>query len=115
MSPANGPVGPLPHGPARPGAADSQEARLRKVAQQMEGVFVDQLFKAMRETVPQDGLTDGGPGEEMFQGMMDEHLAGMVPRQWEHGLGEALFRQLRGALQAAPAGPTATPGSGDSQ
>jgi flagellar protein FlgJ len=65
---------------------------------------VEQLFKAMRETVPREGLVDGGSGEEMFTGMLDQHLAGGLPETWgDGGLADALFRQLRGALGAAGA------------
>ena len=88
------PVGAVPGG---------EEARLRRTAQQLEGVFVEQLFKAMRETVPEGGLLDGGTGEEIFTGMLDQKMAAEVPADWESGLGAALYRQLRGVLSAAPA------------
>ena len=83
----------------------ADEQRLRAVTKQLEGVFVQQLFKAMRETVPQDGFTDGGAGEEIFTGMMDETMATHVPNQWDRGIGESLYRQLRAALP-----PQANPG-----
>lgn len=94
--------------PTRIGTRDAtlptrDEAGLRRVAHQLEGVFVQQLFKAMRETVPHDGAIDGGAGEEMFTSMMDEQIADQMPTQWSHGIGEALVRQLRQAL-----GPSAT-------
>lgn len=76
----------------------SEEARLRQASRDLEGVFVEQLFKAMRETVPENSLFSGGAGEEMFTGMMDSHLASQVPGSWNDGLGESLFRQLRAAL-----------------
>jgi len=78
----------------------SEDARLQKVARQLEGVFVQQLFKAMRETVPQDGAVDGGQGEQMFTSMMDEKLADQLPGQWHHGIGEGLIRQLRQAMSS---------------
>ena len=74
------------------------EQRLRGVTKQLEGVFVQQLFKAMRETVPKDGFTDGGAGEDVFTGMMDEKMATHVPEHWDRGIGESLYRQLRAAL-----------------
>ena len=88
-----------------------REARLKKVVGQLQGVFVEQLFKAMRETVPTDGLTSGGPGEAMFSGMMDQHLASVVPGEWEHGIGESLYQQLRPKLARAsgPTTPDVTP------
>ena len=76
----------------------TDDARLQKVARQLEGVFVQQLFKAMRETVPEDGAVDGGAGERMFTSMMDEQMADQLPGQWHHGIGEGLIRQLRNAL-----------------
>jgi peptidoglycan hydrolase FlgJ len=79
---------------------DQQEARLRRAARDLEGVFVAELFKAMRETVPQGGLVDGGSGEEMFTSMLDQHLAPQAGAGWGRGVGEALYRQLRGALAA---------------
>ncbi len=77
-------------------APRTQDADLKKVAGQLQGVFVQQLFKAMRETVPQgEGFVSGGAGEEIFTSLMDEHLAAETPKHWEGGLGEALYRQLR--------------------
>jgi flagellar protein FlgJ len=68
---------------------------------QLEGVFVQELFKAMRATVPDEGVISGGSAEQMFTGMLDERLAALVPAAWQHaGLEEALLRQFRGHLPA---------------
>ena len=114
-------------GPRAPAAAPTtapapvgDEARLKKTAQQLEGLFVEQLYKAMRDTVPQgEGAVDGGSGEEMFTGLMDQHLAADTPTQWAHGLAAAAYRQLRHALPSAsdpsptsPTDPTASATSG---
>jgi peptidoglycan hydrolase FlgJ len=98
-------------GPNRAEAFNPQsaEARLRRTAKQMEGVFVEQLFKAMRETVPEGGLVDGGAGEEVFTGMLDQHLAGEAPARWSRGLAESLYRQLRGQLGTDGAAAEAAP------
>ena len=91
----------------------STDRKLRDAAQQLEGVFVEQLFKSMRETVPDGGVIDGGSGEEIFSSLMDQHLAAQVPADWERGLGAALYRQLRGSAPAETgnvASPTALGG-----
>jgi flagellar protein FlgJ len=94
----------------------SDDERLRQSVQALEGMFVTQLLRLMRETVPQNGLTDGGAGEEMFTGMLDEHLAGQAPAQWHHGIGEALYLQLRAAaVQPAGAGGHDVPGQHDAR
>jgi flagellar protein FlgJ len=89
--------------PAAQPARDDE--RLRGVARQLEGVFVQQLFKAMRETVPTDGIANGGAGEEIFTSLMDERIAGDVPSHWDRGIGESLYRQLRAALPPADPSP----------
>ena len=94
-------------------APSPEEQKLRAVTKQLEGVFVQQLFKAMRETVPQDGLTDGGAGEEIFTGLMDEKIAAHVPEHWERGIGESLYRQLRAAMPHA--NPGAAPAVADDE
>ena len=102
--------------PAAGAAGTEEEARLRAAARQLEGVFVLEMFKAMRATVPDAGVVDGGSGEEIFTGMLDEHLAAQVPGEWQGGLGEALFRELRGRLAAADdsvAAPAGILGSGE--
>jgi flagellar protein FlgJ len=83
--------------PATPlSAKEQRDATLMKSASQLEGMFVQQLYKAMRETVPQqEGIVSGGAGEDIFTGLLDQHLAAETPKQWEHGIAQALYRQLR--------------------
>ncbi|MGZ8471728.1 MAG: rod-binding protein, partial [Gemmatirosa sp.] len=94
------PVAPVAPVASTPGSATrSEDPKLRKVAQQMEGVFVQELYKAMRATVPQnDGAVGGGAGEEMFTSLMDQHLATETPHAWGRGLGAAIYEHLRGRL-----------------
>jgi flagellar protein FlgJ len=102
-------------------APPPDEAKLRGAARQLTGVFAQQLFKAMRATVPQDeGVVSGGSGEEMFTGMLDEHLAGTDPHAgaaggaagaaFTRGLADAVYRRLRAHAGApAAAAPAVTP------
>ncbi|MBY0489639.1 MAG: rod-binding protein [Gemmatimonadaceae bacterium] len=105
--PTSANINKMPTAPAVGGTANSASApvvdeKLKKSAQALEGLFVQQLFKAMRDTVPQqEGIVTGGAGEDIFTSLMDEHLATETPKQWEGGLAEALYRQLRGPAQAA--------------
>jgi peptidoglycan hydrolase FlgJ len=88
-----------PRIPVAPANAGAEDAKLRKTARDLESLFVEQLYKAMRETVPQgEGVVDGGNGEDMFTSLMDQHLAADTPTQWAHGLADAAYRQLRRAL-----------------
>ncbi|MEO8944892.1 MAG: rod-binding protein [Gemmatimonadaceae bacterium] len=94
--------GPLPvlAGAAADPTAAGSDARLHKVSTQLEALFVQQMYKSMRESVPKGGVVDGGAGEEMFTGMMDEHIAADTPKEWKHGLSESIFRQLKAKVNA---------------
>ena len=95
---------------AEPSTAQTADAKLRKTAFQMEGLFVQRLFAAMRDTVPQDGLVAQGNGESTFTGMLDEKMAEQVPAQWngEHSLAQALYHQLRQRLASTAAASAST-------
>jgi flagellar protein FlgJ len=92
---------------APPAANATPVEKLRGTAQQLQSVFVEQLFKAMRSTVPDDGVFSGGQGEEMFRGLLDQHMSEIVPTRWtgDHSLGEIMVRQLSQALRQTPAAP----------
>jgi flagellar protein FlgJ len=89
-------------------ALTPEEAKLRRACAQLEGVFLAQLMKAMRETIPQDGAIDGGAGEDMFAAMLDEHVSDVASARQERGLGAALFRQLRDAFLVSTQRPEGT-------
>jgi peptidoglycan hydrolase FlgJ len=98
---------------------NSEDAKLRKTALQLEGLFVQRMFAAMRETVPQGGLLEQSSAESTFSTMLDEKFAEQAPTQWdgEHSLAEALYRQLRQRIEPAatdaPAPPTSATASPD--
>ncbi|HNW91404.1 MAG TPA: rod-binding protein [bacterium] len=84
--------------PATDAATDrraGQEEQLREAAQGLEALLVNQMFSAMRKTVPKDEMMDGGMGEEIFRGMLDQEYATQLSQKGELGLGEIIFRQMR--------------------
>ena len=115
---AIGPRGPGPSVPIRStgtsnagSSPNNDETRLKKSALQLEGLFVQRLFAAMRETVPDDGLVSQSNAEGTFTEMLDEKLSQQVPEQLSgsHSLAQALFDQLRQRL----ASPAAQPNGSD--
>ncbi|MCC7195116.1 MAG: rod-binding protein [Gemmatimonadaceae bacterium] len=79
---------------AGPAPASGDQRRLRDVATQIEGVFVAEMFKAMRATVPAEGDARGGAGEEIFTAMMDGRISEAVARGLSRGVADAITRQL---------------------
>ena len=69
---------------------------MRKAAADLQGLFVQQMYKAMRESVStDDGLVERSQGEEMFAGLMDERCAADTGTRWHRGLGDAIYRAIR--------------------
>lgn len=89
-------------------ARDVRAARLQATAHQLEGVFVLQMLKAMRATVPKGGITEASSGEETFTSMLDQKIADRIPAQWKHGLTDGLMKQLV-ARDMENSRPTTTP------
>ena len=97
-------VGSLPGGtPVGAAPKPNDAARLRQTALQLEGLFVQRMFAAMRETVPEGGMMPQSSAEETFTQLLDEKMSEQVPQQWngEHSLANALYNQLRRQLPAA--------------
>lgn len=84
-------------------------SKVKKSAKDMEGVFTLEMFKAMRETVPEGGAVTRSEGEQMFTSMLDEKMSGGVGSEaghWEHGLARSIFHQLaRGVIAQSGVGP----------
>jgi len=79
----------------------ARQEKLREATQQMEGVFVSHLMKALRSTVPGGGNPDA-PGADLYGSLLDEHLAQVVAGDTRSGIADALYRQLNALVQDDP-------------
>ncbi len=78
----------------RSGRITDRAERLKVVTTLLEASFYEELYKAMRDTVPDGGLVDGGAGEDVFSSLMDQHMAEASAARSVRGLGDALYRQF---------------------
>ncbi|MEE2644381.1 MAG: rod-binding protein [Myxococcota bacterium] len=72
---------------------DSPEA-IREAARSFEAMFLQQIMKNMRSTIPKDQLFGGGFGEEVFTGMLDREYTEIAARSNQTGLSEMIAQQL---------------------
>ncbi|MBT8489303.1 MAG: hypothetical protein HKN72_07035 [Gemmatimonadetes bacterium] len=75
--------------------------RLREASEDMEGVFIGYLTRALRATVPNGGSPDA-PGADMYGSLLDDHLAQSVANDTRTGIAEALYRQLSSRFITSP-------------
>ena len=78
----------------KPGMDDKKNSRLRKACQQMESLFLSQLLKEMRKTVPHGGAIPEHNGASLYQSLFDNHLADLLAKQQATGLGDYFYREL---------------------
>jgi flagellar protein FlgJ len=82
-------------GAYNPNKSHSQnDAALKKACCEFEAILIESIMKAMRKTVPRDGLFSGGFGEEVFQELFDQEIAGEMARCGRLGIADTLYNQL---------------------
>jgi len=71
-------------------------AKLHDAATQFEGVFLQMVMSAMRDTVPKESIfgKDDASGDT-WQGMLDQQYAQAMAKSGGLGLAQQLERQLR--------------------
>lgn len=75
------------------GEAHGSEA-IREVARQFESIFLHQVFKSMRATVPKEGMFGAGFGGEVFTDMLDQQYADLATKNSTSGLAETIALHL---------------------
>jgi murein DD-endopeptidase MepM/ murein hydrolase activator NlpD len=86
---------------ASPRVPGSDEARrIRAAAADFEAVFLAQVFRAMRRTVPRSGILGASFGEGVYREMLDSQYARSLAYAGGTGLGEMLARELGGEAAA---------------
>ncbi|EFL50284.1 Peptidase M23 [Solidesulfovibrio fructosivorans JJ]] len=75
----------------------TKEAKLREACQGFESVFISQLFKEMRATVPKDGMLHGHY-EDQYYSMFDKAMCDQLAADGGIGLADMMYRQLKGQV-----------------
>jgi flagellar protein FlgJ len=72
----------------------SAQQPLKRACEDFEAIFVQYLFKSMRQSV--DRVTDDSEGStrELHESMLDEAVAAELSRSGGLGLGKLLYEQL---------------------
>ena len=98
------PAGPAPIALVAAPPADANPANseaIRHVARELEGLFLREVLRVMRETVPEGALMQGGLAGDIYSGMLDQELAARAGDTGGLGLADLIAQQL--GAQAPPA------------
>ncbi len=90
------------------GRAPSQGSLGKKeTLQEFERLFLYQLLREMRNTVPEDGIFKKSGQQELFEEMLDDFMAGEMAKSGQFGITEAMARQLEATPPADTEKPSA--------
>lgn len=88
---------------------DARREALKKSALQFEGIFMEQMLSAMDKTIDRSqSMLNGGYGEDVFRGMLNQHLGQMCadrPGGGGFGLAPVIYRQMAAVLDASDKAP----------
>lgn len=75
---------------------EKDDAKLKQVCQEIEALFIQQLFKEMRATIPKDGILPESMATNIYQEMLDaEYSKLMAKSPGNLGIAEMLYQQLK--------------------
>ena len=70
------------------------DQKLKETTQEFASLLIHYMMKAMRATVPKDGLLRAGQTEAIFADMLDQEIA-KAASQRGIGIADLLYQQLR--------------------
>ncbi len=68
--------------------------KLRETTQQFEAIFIQQMYKEMRKTVPEGGLLQRSNADQIYTQMLDLEAAKVTAQQGGIGLSDLMMEQL---------------------
>lgn len=72
-----------------------ESEKLQEAAQEMEAIVIQQMLKAMRDTVPEgEGIFAKSNAQKTFESMLDVEYARIYAQNANFGLADAIYRQL---------------------
>lgn len=98
------------------GVRENGESRegLEKAAKEFEGVFLNQLMKAMRATIPENELFNSAGPTKYYQQMYDAEMSkALAERDTGMGIARLIVQQLETSVAAGATAPGADAGAGE--
>lgn len=79
---------------ARRVAGGKDNEALKNACMDFEKIFLSEMFKCMKNTVPKSSLVSRGFASDIFESMLDDELMQRASRTGTFGLADILYRQL---------------------
>lgn len=84
---------------------EEDDRKLREACEEIEAIFIHQMLRQMRATVPSGGLLSESNAAKIYRDMLDEEYSRIMAHSPTNmGLAEMLYKQLAEEGQEAPSG-----------
>jgi peptidoglycan hydrolase FlgJ len=81
-----------------PKSSNKDLQSLRQSCRDFEAIYVQEMHKAMRKTVPDGGLFEKDMADGLYREMLDMEMAKTSAAGKGNGIGEAMYQQLKGKI-----------------
>ena len=97
------------------GKVDDSPEAIMEAARAFESIFVNELMKSMRKTLPEDGMLNSGFANNVFNSMLDQEYSSIASRSGQFGLAHMIALQMNRGEPLSPDDLPAgeAPGAGD--
>ena len=97
------------------GKVDDSPEAIMEAARAFESIFVNELMKSMRKTLPEDGMLNSGFANNVFNSMLDQEYSSIASRSGQFGLAHMIALQMNRGEPLSPDDIPAgeAPGAGD--
>lgn len=79
--------------------SDKRLQSLRKSCRDFEAIYVQEMYKAMRKTVPDSGIVEKDMTNGIYKEMLDMEMAKATAAGKGLGIGEAMYQQMKGKVE----------------
>lgn len=68
---------------------------LRKSCREFEAIYINEMYKSMRKSIPESGLFETDMADTLYQEMLDMEMAKQTAAGDGMGIGKAMYEQLK--------------------
>lgn len=90
-----------------------REARSERALKELEGLFLKELLKEMRKSVPDKGIFKKSHATEMYEEMLDEVFSQAMAGSGQFGIAKQIAAQLQLREEGSTGRPKALENQGD--
>lgn len=102
-------IGDLSSG-SKAGREGVDPEKLKKACTEFEAIFIQEILKFMRQTIPVSSLSGSATGKEIYQSLLDQELGKNLAQKGGFRIGEMVYKQmLRKEWKKSPSSALITP------